>query len=52
MEGTDTTRCLGLGHKGIKNIPKDRVVTYAIIVVDYRPQKPDPNRARIPQEEI
>ena len=38
-------RCLDL--EGIKNIPKDRVVTYAIIVVDYRPQKADPNRVRI-----
>ena len=31
----------------IKNIPKDRVVTYARIVVDYREQKKDPNRVRI-----
>ena len=36
-----------LDLKGIKNIPKDRVVTYARIVVDYRPQKADPNRVRI-----
>ena len=28
-------------------IPKDRTVTYANIVVDYRPQKEDPNRVRI-----
>ena len=28
-------------------IPNDRVVTYANIVVDYRPQKEDPNRVRI-----
>ena len=28
-------------------IPNDRVVTYANIVVDYRPQKDDPNRVRI-----
>ena len=27
---------------GIKLIPRDRVVTYARIVVDYRPQKEDP----------
>ena len=33
--------------EGIKNIPKDRVVTYARIVVDYRPQKADPTRVRI-----
>ena len=28
-------------------IPNDCVVTYANIVVDYRPQKNDPNRVRI-----
>ena len=28
----------------IKQIPSDRVVTYARIVVDYRPQKKDLNR--------
>ena len=28
-------------------IPNDCVVTYANIVVDYRPQKEDPNRVRI-----
>ena len=44
-EGTDTMRFLDL--EGIKNTPKDRVVTYARIVVDYRPQKKDPNRVRI-----
>ena len=31
----------------VQHIPKDRVVTYARIVVDYRPQKKDPNRVRI-----
>ena len=31
----------------IKDIPKDRVVTYARIVVDYRSQKADPNRVSI-----
>jgi hypothetical protein len=31
----------------IKQIPRDRTVTYARIVVDYRPQKDDPNRVRI-----
>jgi hypothetical protein len=30
-------------HK-IQTIPKDRTITYARIVVDYWPQKPDPNR--------
>ena len=28
-------------------VPNDRVVTYANIVVDYRPRKEDPNRVRI-----
>ena len=36
-----------LNHKEIRNIPTDRTVTYANIVVDYRPQKEDPNRVRI-----
>ena len=44
-KGTNIMRFLNL--EGIKNIPKDRVVTYARIVVDYRPQKADPNRVRI-----
>ena len=44
-EGTDTMRFLDL--EGIKNIPIDRVVTYARIMIDYRPQKKDPNRVRI-----
>jgi hypothetical protein len=30
-----------------RTIPCDRTVTYVRIVVDYRPQKEDPNRARI-----
>ena len=34
-------------HEEILNIPKDRVVTYARIVVDFRPQKKDPNRVRL-----
>ena len=44
-EGTDTIRFLTLDQ--IEEIPKDRTVTYARIVVDYRPQKADPNRVRI-----
>jgi hypothetical protein len=36
-----------MNHDEIKNIPKDRTVTYARVVVDYRPQKEDPNRVRI-----
>ena len=31
----------------IKNIPRDCTVTCVRIVVDYRPQKKDPNRVRI-----
>ena len=31
----------------IREIPRDRVVTYARIVVDYRPQKKDSNRVRV-----
>ena len=31
----------------IKNILADRIVTYARVVVDFRPQKEDPNRVRI-----
>ena len=34
-------------HEQIKNIPRNRVVTYARLVVDYRPQKEDPNRSRM-----
>ncbi|KAL7524496.1 hypothetical protein ACHAXR_001939, partial [Thalassiosira sp. AJA248-18] len=44
-EGTDTVRFLT--HEEIRDIPPDRTVTYARIVVDYRPQKSDPNRVRI-----
>ena len=31
-------------HQQIAKIPKNRVMTYARIVVDFRPQKADPNR--------
>ena len=44
-KGTNTVRFLT--HAEIAAIPKDRTVTYARIVVDYRPQKEDPNRVRI-----
>ena len=44
-KGTNTVRFLT--HEEIKAIPKDRTVTYARIVVDYRAQKDDPNRVRI-----
>ena len=36
-----------LSHNEIQNIPKDQTVTYAYIVVDYWPQKQDPNRVCI-----
>ena len=45
QKGTDTV--IILDHQQIKEIPKDRVVTYASIAVDYREQKDDPNRVRI-----
>ena len=44
-KGTETMRFLELDE--IKNISKDCTVMYAQIVVDYRPQKKDPNRVRI-----
>lgn len=44
-KGTNTVQYLT--HKEILTIPTDRVVTYARIVVDYRPHKADPNRVRI-----
>ena len=33
-----------MSHEEIKHIPKDRFVTYARIVVNFRTQKKDPNR--------
>jgi hypothetical protein len=36
-----------LNHKDILKIPANRTITYARVVVDYRPQKEDPNRVRI-----
>ena len=44
-KGTNTIRFLD--RDKVKQIPKDRTVTYARIVVDYRPQKTDPNRVRV-----
>ena len=52
-QGDDKTGTKGknsifvMNHDEIANIPKDRVVTYARVVVDFRPQKEDPNRVRI-----
>ena len=34
-------------HDDICYIPSDKTVTYARIVVDYRPQKADPNRVHL-----
>ena len=39
-DGTNT--CFFMTHDEIKRIPKDRTVTYARIVVDYRDKKADP----------
>ena len=36
-----------MSPQDIPNIPKDRVVTYAQVVVDHHPQKTDPNCIRI-----
>jgi hypothetical protein len=44
-EGTQTL--FFMTHDEIKRIPNDQTVTYARIVVDYRPQKADPNCVRI-----
>jgi hypothetical protein len=44
-DGTDTIFCLS--HEEIHNMPSNRTVTYARIVVDYRPQRQDPNRVRV-----
>eukprot|EP00804_Cyclotella_cryptica_P011478 CCRYP_016405-RA/>CCRYP_016405-RA protein AED:0.32 eAED:0.32 QI:0/0/0/1/0/0/3/0/516 len=43
--GTNTI--LFMSHNDIQNIPSDRTITYACVVVDYRPQKEDPNSDRI-----
>ena len=42
---TDTIHFMSLDE--IAKILRDRTVTYARIVVDYRKQKADPNRVRI-----
>ena len=44
-KGTSTVQFMS--HEEIAKIPKGKVVTYARIVVDFRPQKSDPNRVRI-----
>eukprot|EP00956_Cyclotella_meneghiniana_P014140 scaffold21040_cov41-Cyclotella_meneghiniana.AAC.5 len=44
-KGTNTI--FVMNHDEIANIPRGRTVTYGRIVIDYRPQKADPNRVRI-----
>ena len=45
FEDTEETNTMGfLDLEVISNIPRDRVVTYARIVVNYRAHKKDPNR--------
>ena len=44
-KGTNTL--FVMTHEQITNIPKDRTVTHGRIVIDYQPQKGDPNRVRI-----
>ena len=46
--GTDSL--FVMTHKDIWNIPKDQTVTNARMVVNYRPQKPDPNQVCITAE--
>ena len=36
-----------MSHDKFDTILMDQTVTYARIVIDYRPQKTDPNRVRI-----
>jgi hypothetical protein len=42
-----TNTIIFLSHSKIQNIPKDRAVTYARIVIDHQLQKEDPKRIRI-----
>ena len=44
-KGNDTFKILR--PEKVLLVPNDSVVTYANIVVDYRPQKDDPHRVRI-----
>jgi hypothetical protein len=46
--GEEGTNCVFvMTPEQVQMIPKDRVVTYAQLVVDFRPQKEDLNRVRI-----
>eukprot|EP00804_Cyclotella_cryptica_P023697 CCRYP_019320-RA/>CCRYP_019320-RA protein AED:0.37 eAED:0.35 QI:0/0/0/1/1/1/6/0/1607 len=44
-KGTNTL--FVMSHDEIANIPRGRTITYGRIVIDFRPQKTDPNRVRI-----
>eukprot|EP00804_Cyclotella_cryptica_P016363 CCRYP_009915-RA/>CCRYP_009915-RA protein AED:0.19 eAED:0.12 QI:0/0/0/1/0/0/2/0/920 len=44
-KGTNTM--FVMTHAQIRDIPRDRTITYERVVVDYRPQKDDPNCVRI-----
>ena len=44
-KGTDSL--FVLTHQEIRDIPTDRFVTYGRLLVDYLPQKEDPNRVRL-----
>ena len=44
-KGTDAI--FVMNHDQIKNIPAGKTITYGRLVVDYRPQKEDPNRVRL-----
>lgn len=52
-QGDDTTGTAGtntiffLDHAGIKHIPADHTIKYARVIVDYHPQKEDPNHVSI-----
>jgi hypothetical protein len=49
-QGDTKTRTQGsntlfvMTHHNINNIPRDQTITYGLIVIDYCPQKPDPDR--------
>jgi hypothetical protein len=42
-----TNLIFAMNHAEIPNIPKDRTVTYARVVVNFRPQKTDPHQIQI-----
>ena len=44
---TGTNTVFFMCPQEIKNIPNDRTIRFAQIVVDYRPRKDDPNRVQI-----